>query len=328
MLSPALAAYLSDRRASCNARFAAARARSNRLSPEDFSLFLKDQLSPLATALASAAADIGYSPILALDHAYDIGLQLVAEKLAGPSAIDAAGKELWTTLFPALANHILSSPRQVIGGLINIRHHVASSHEGRANHWLQRLSGLASICGNSSQLLDAAKILAWQAGLPQFRFSALELAASLPNELALEALNAPQKIDASEIISKHVKDPWFGYNDDRVLMSRNAQTRRFGAFRGFGGLFLSPPTVSVSAQQLLVSSADEHWIVMADAFGTSLLPAARSEIDQARSTKPQLDFTSPLPLGHELASSASTATCFALTSKQSHSVWLGPTPLN
>lgn len=82
MLPEALTTVLRSERSGFNARFAAARRRWPHLDATDFSLFLRDQLSPVvaATPLESAAAVVRVG--------YDLGLQLAAEKLAGPAAVD------------------------------------------------------------------------------------------------------------------------------------------------------------------------------------------------------------------------------------------------
>ena len=43
-----------------------------------------------------------------------------------------------------------------------------------------------------------------------------------------------------------------------------------GAFRGFGGEFLRPPTVTLHQGQLLVSDGQFSWRLLADAYGTWL----------------------------------------------------------
>lgn len=313
MLAPPLADFLRARRADCNARFAAARRLWPRLDAADFSLFLRDQLSPLAAALDATAVNA------VLDPAYELGLQLVAEKLAGPAAVTPAINSLWCAGFPNMAAHIATAPRRILGSLSNAAHHLAATPDARPEIWQNRLVALAPRCANADELLIVAQVLAWRAGLAHFREPALGAADALPSDLALEVLEAPADASWPEVRDAHRSDPWFGFH----LCS--TPVRRIGAFRGFGGLFLTPPLVTLSASRILVRSGDEAWILIADAFGATFHRAAPDEIHNAAPILPtSLDFAH-LPVGHKPTSAVILGETFAATSAQSHSIWIGPT---
>lgn len=323
MLSEPLVDFLRTRRADCNARFAAARRRWPRLDAADFSLFLRDHLSPLATALASAAPA---QSLIMLDQAYDLGLQLVAEKIAGPSATHPEVNHLWREVFPTLAVPLAAAPRRLLGSLSNAAHHLAATPGTRPKLWRSRLSALAPRCADASQLLIVAQLLAWRAGLAHYRASALAAADTLPPALALAVFDAPAGLDWPQVRAAHLANPWLGYGPDQRPLAPAALTRRLGAFRGFGGPFMTPPLVSRSGAQLLVRSGDEAWILLADAFGATLHRASPQEIAAAQPAPPSRAHSARLPAGHTLTSSViqeSTTTC-AFTSAQSHSLWVGP----
>lgn len=312
MLAPTLTDFLRVRRADCNARFAAARRLWPRLDAGDFSLFLRDQLSPLAAALDAREAHA------VLDPAYDLGLQLVAEKLAGPAAVTPVINSLWTAAFPSIAAHITSAPRRILGSLSNAAHHLAATPDTHPEIWQDRLVALAPRCANADELLIVAQVLAWRAGLAHFRVPALAAADSLPPDLALAVLEAPADASWNEIRDAHLSDPWFGFHLSET------PARRIGAFRGFGGLFLTPPLVTLSASQILVRSGDEAWILIADAFGATFHRAAPEEIQSAAPIFPPLLDFSHLPSGHKPNSAIILGETFAATSAQSHSIWIGP----
>lgn len=314
MLAPPLADFLRARRADCNARFVAARRHWPRLDAADFSLFLRDQLSPLATALDSTQSHV------VLDRAYDLGLQLVAEKLAGPSAVNPAINALWTEVFPSMAAHIGTAPRRILGSLSNAAHHLAATPDSRSENWRSRLVALAPGCSNADELLIVAQLLAWRAGLAHFRALALAAADALPAALALDALDAPADLNWSEVRDAHLADPWFGYH---VPASSD---RRIGAFRGFGGLFLTPPQVTRSGSHILVRSGGEAWILLADAFGATFHRATPDEIAGAAAVSLAPHDFGHLPTGHVCTSVAILDTTCAVTSGQSHSIWIGPIP--
>lgn len=313
MLAPPLADFLRARRADCNARFAAARRHCPRLDAADFSLFLRDQLSPLATALDPASVPI------VLDRAYDLGLQLVAEKLAGPAAVSPAINLLWTEVFPSMAAHIAAAPQRMLGSLGNAAHHLAATPDTRPEIWRSRLVALGPRCQTADELLIVAQVLAWRAGLAHFRTAALAAADALPPDLALEVLDAPAGMSWPDVRDAHLANPWWGHNRPAT------REHRIGAFRGFGGLFLSPPLVTQSGSHILVRSGDESWILLADAFGATLHRATSDEIaDAAPVTPPPARDFSRLPSGHTATSAVILGATFAVTSAQSHAIRVGP----
>lgn len=321
MLAPPLADFLRARRADCNARFDAARRHCPRLDAADFSLFLRDQMSPLAVALESLSP--AHVPMV-LDRAYDLGLQLVAEKIAGPSSITPTINSLWVEVFPSIAILIATAPRRVMGALSNAAHHLATTPGTRPEEWRTRLVTLAPRCSNADELLRVAQLLAWRAGFAHFRGPALAAADGLPPALALEALEAPAGLDWSDARDSHLNDPWFGYDASHRPLAPAALERRIGAFRGFGGIFLTPPRVTLSGSHILVLSGDESWILAADAFGATFHRAAPEEIAAAVPVSSAAGDFGRLPVGHALTSSVVIGRTCALTSGQSHSVWVGP----
>jgi hypothetical protein len=312
MLAPPLADFLRARRADCNARFAAARRHWPRLDAGDFSLFLRDQLSPLVTALDPAHVH------LVLDRAYDLGLQLVAEKLAGPAAVSPAINLLWAEVFPSMAAHIAAAPQRILGSLGNAAHHLTATPDTRPEIWRSRLVALAPRCPTADELLIVAQVLAWRAGLAHFRAAALVAADALPPDLALEVLDAPAGMSWPDVRDAHRANPWWGHSRPAT------REHRIGAFRGFGGLFLSPPVVTRSGSHILVRSGDESWILLADAFGATLHRATSDEIEDAVPvTLPPRDF-SRLPSGHTATSAVILGATFAVTSAQSHAIRVSP----
>jgi hypothetical protein len=323
MLAPSLADFLRSRRTDCNARFAAARHRWPRLDAGDFSLFLRDQLSPLADALAATAP--AHGPIV-LERAYDLGLQLVAEKLAGPSALDADINRLWSDVFPSLAALIATSPRRLLGSLCNAAHQLSTTPDTRSDNWRARLVTLAPRCAHADELLILVQLLAWRAGLAHYRSSALSVADALPADLALEALDAPLGLDWPQVRDAHRQNAWFGYDSHHRPIDAAILHRRFGSFRGFGGPFLRPPLVTRCGSQLAVLSGDEAWILLADAFGATLHRASPEDVAASEPPTISRAHSACLPPGHTPSSTVTlgAVATYALTSAQSHSVWVGP----
>lgn len=311
MLAPPLADFLRSHRAACNSRFAAARRLWPRLDAADFSLFLRDQLSPLAQSLD------GLESYATLNQAYELGLRLVAEKLAGPSAVTTGINALWVDVFPKIAPRIAGAPRQILASLSNAAHHLASTPNTRPELWRKRLVKLAPRFANAAELLIAGQVLAWRSGLSQFRSAALAAADSLPPDLALELLEAPAGETWRKVRDAHLSDPWFGFQPPGNM------NRRIGMFRGYGGLFLTPPLVTRSGSQILVRSGDESWILVADAFGATFHRASPDEIHDAIPVSIPTA-ASVLPSEHRISSGVILDATYAVTSAQSHSIWIGP----
>jgi hypothetical protein len=314
MPAASLASFLKARRADCNARFAMARRRWPRLDGDDFTRFLTDQVPPLADALTKSAP--GSEPAV-LERAYELGLQLVGEKLAGPAAGSPAINALWTGVFPPLAGLVATAPRRLLGSLCNAAHQLSGTPDTRPDAWRAGLATLGPRCTDAEQLLALAALLAWRAGLAHLRTAALSGADALPAELALAALEAPPGTGWPEARDAHLDDPWFAYPAARL------EARRIGAFRGFGGCFAVPPHVTRSGSHLLLLSGDEAWILVADAFGATFHRAAPEEIEQARPVTTG-GRSGLLPAGHVMTSGVVIEKTVAVTSARSHAVWIGP----
>ncbi len=326
MLTAPVSDLLRAHRSHFNQRYAAARQRWPHLDPADFSLFLRDQFSPLIHAIATIAPDHATGPAHA---AYDLGLQLVAEKLAGPSARDPLINSLWAATLPLIAPLIARDAHRLIGGLCNLAHHVASTPDSRRDFWLSRLGSLGPRATSVEQLILIAQLLAWRSGLAHVRRSALESSSALPASLALAALDAPPHSSWPETQSNHLQNPWYGYNPDFQLILPASASRRIGAFRGLGGCFVSPPLVSTSGEHVLVRSGDETWLLAVDVFGATFHRASPAE----SADLPALNLKSLVgslrdfvPPEHTPTSCAVTAHTFALTTAQSHCILVGPRP--
>ena len=147
---------------------------------------------------------------------------------------------------------------------------------------------------------------------------------ALPPDLALEALDAPPGLNWNDVRDAHQSNPWFGYDPHHQPFNLASLERRIGAFRGFGGLFLAPPLVAQSGSHILVRSGDEGWILLADVFGATLHRATSDEIADAVFTAPRPGDSRRLPSGHTCTSTVVLDTTYAMTSGESHSVWIGP----
>ncbi|MGC4075000.1 MAG: hypothetical protein QM760_21375 [Nibricoccus sp.] len=145
--------------------------------------------------------------------------------------------------------------------------------------------------------------------------------------MALSAIGASASTRWPDMRAAFLSNPWYNFSDATPGSFRKASGhQRVGAFRGFGGLFVSPPTITTSGEHLLVSSDEDAWLLIADTFGATFHRASPDEIANAVRAKPSpaAAHSQSLPAGHTLTSRAQNKTTSAFTSAQSHSIWVGP----
>ncbi len=276
MLSPALTGLLASRRSLLNQQVAEARQRWPTLDTAAFSVFVAQTLDPLC--LAVAAVDEAAMPA-ATEVAFELGLELVAQGLAGPAArlpwVDAA----WQQLAAPAAALIAVAPLETLGALSNA---VVRMHEVpgvRIDAWLQRMAALAPRCDSTAALRSVGALCAWQAGMAHLRVAALAQADRLPAALAAEALGVDE-MQWPSLRSQLGSERW--WHPQGAAASVQGQT--VGGFTGLGGPFAAPPELRASAEGFIARSGERHYLLIADAFGGVVLPASAAEFAAARAT--------------------------------------------
>lgn len=339
-LTGAFATVLAHRRSRFNAQFAEARRWRPNLDAEAFTHHLAAVVAPLVEQIA-AIAPAQVEP--AAEALYDLSLNLVGQEFLGPRSRYPAIVAGWQRLLPALAARLAEDPRRFAGALTNALYQLATTPNARAAAWSDEVLALAPLCPDTATLLAAAQVAAWRAGLSHYRRSALQVCRQLPPRLALAALGltdpARQPPTAPQLeaaLAQLHDDPWLAPAE--ALGGKAAERRmhlvaRVGAFRGFGGLFLSPPSVTCPAGQFLVTDGVGQWLLTADRFGATLHrattpptgPAARQppfyKLDtRGKVTRGKHSATFPELAGSQ--SSAADATTLAVTTPLSHAVFL------
>jgi hypothetical protein len=271
---PALASLLEARRSRYNAQFAEARRNRPSLDPAHFSHHLREVVGPLVERVAEVApgraADVA-------DELYDMSLDLVGRDLLGPLARYPDIVEGWTWLLAEMPNRLAESPRQLAGAVTNALYQLVTTPGARPQQWLHAVSTLSSVAGSTAELLEAAKVAAWRAGLAHYRVSALEHLRTLEPGLACMALGLPDtglaRDELDTVIHQLLADPWLepraalrGKPEQQFLR----QVGRVGAFRGFGGTFMRPPQVTCPGGVFVASDGETHWMLHADRFGATL----------------------------------------------------------
>jgi hypothetical protein len=332
MVSTALASALRSGRTEFNARFAAARRLHPDLQPDAFAVFLETAVNHLICEVEKVRADRLAEVVMT---AYDAGLELVSQKLAGPGAKTLTVEEAWRRILPKIASLVAISPGRLIPAVCNAAHQLAAAPGAHAGQWIDSMENLGPQCSDPDTFLKLGQLCAWRAGLAHFRQNAIALADALPETLVLAAMRAPANSKWGDILPKLVANPWF----DPANVTKNSRTIRVvaqvGAFRGFGGLFTQPPLVTSTGEHFLVQSNEDCWLLIADAFGATFHRASQQEFDAAtranrlpgnlKITESRVEFNGgrfEFPGLGEFTSGAANETTLALSSWLTHSITL------
>jgi hypothetical protein len=265
-----LADSLSRQRELFNARFAAARCSCSNLDATAFLEHLANTLDPIVRKVADMLPEKVDPVSLAL---YELSLELFVARLMGPEAKTPWVASVWRELLPAAASLVAREPGRLAACASNAILNLAGTPGTRPQQWLARMIAVATLCPNATTLLDCGKTLAWQAGMSQYREGGIEAARALPPPLATKVLDLPDGTSADDVhraIERVKAEPWLSCRDalTRVDSKRVVSlVAKAGAFRGFGGPFICPPTVSCDAGAIYASDGEGTWQLLADAYG-------------------------------------------------------------
>lgn len=262
----AFAAALRGRREDYNARFVHARRLRPELDGEAFKSFFAQATEPLVHSvqqLDPTAVDGLVS------SAYDIALELVAQRLVGPAAPRSAISIGWSELAPAAARFLRDQPRNTLRALSNALHHLGALGEPAARRWLSLMQRCLPLCLELDQWLRAGQVASWLCGLAQYRAPALQVLSELDAPLQRALLELAPDANTAAILTELALSPWFV--PGRTTQGTPPQvTRHIGSFSGLGGAFVSPPLVAASGSALYVRAGTHCWELLVDAWGEHL----------------------------------------------------------
>ena len=324
MVSEQFARVLRSSRDELNARFAEARQRQPALAADAFLDFLRDVVDPLICAVDKACPERSDAVALA---AYDVALELVAQRIAGAGARGSAIDTTWRRLLPTIARIVAAEPPRVLASLTNAAHQLEATPGAKPGAWIDDMARLGPECSNVEDLLRVGQIAAWRAGLAHFRRGAIGVAAVLPESLALLAVAAAPSTKWPEIEAGLLASEWFdpARPDERRVSGKGEPLRAramVGAFRGFGGVFLEPPRVTHVRGHFHVSSGDQCWLLTADLYGATFHRVAPNDVALPKPVA-SVPAGVRLPDGcGSVTSVASSETTLAVTRSMTHQVML------
>jgi hypothetical protein len=172
-LSDALERVLRAGRHELNTRFAECRLRYPELDAEAFAAFLRDTADPVVAAVDATTS--AHTAEVA-EVSFDLGLELVGQRIAGPGARTSSVDDAWRRIAVVAPASLASSPRRVLAALSNAAHQLSSTPGVRIAQWLDELARLAPCCADADTLLRLGQVAAWRAGMAHYRAGALAAA--------------------------------------------------------------------------------------------------------------------------------------------------------
>jgi hypothetical protein len=334
-LSEPFAAALKARRESLNARFAERRKAGG---PIDAPAFLEHLAAVVDPIVQAVDREFPERTRAAVEQLYDLSLELFTLSLLGPRARLPQVDAVWRRLLPSFGRFLARDPARVAGCLSNAAWNLVQQAGTRPDWWIGAMGDLAADCKGIDDVLGCGIVLAWQAGMAQYRTGALEQARKLPPTLAARALHLPGDASLARVASaldRLSHDPWLttgsaAENDGDVKST--VCVRTLGGFRGFGGAFLRPPKVSGSDGCLWVGDGEFFWELRADVYGWHLhrtgagsVPANQARDGIAIDRKGTVSWQGACAAFPDLAGASSIGcdgTTVAVTVPTSHHVFL------
>lgn len=275
-VGPALARALASGRARYNTKVAQARHRWPDFDTAAFAGFLRDTVDPLLEAVDAVATEQVHAVATA---ACDFAIELVARRLAGTHSHQPWVERAWREVAPRYARLLAAEPQALLSGLANAVVQLGQWPQVRVAGWLDAMQAHAGGVADLEQWRALGQLLAWRAGMAHYRAGALAATDRLPEALALAALDAPPGADWPSLRAALLADPW--HTPHGRAHGLPPEGMQIGAFSGFGGPFLQPPTLRVAHAGFLVSSGERHYLLQADIHGAVLLPATKAQFDAA-----------------------------------------------
>lgn len=323
MLSPALARTLAAARPWFNERVAEARHRQPGFDVDALRDFIATELDALAAAVARVEPDrVGE----AVQVAYDVGIELVGQRLLGPQARSPWVHRTWQAIVPAAASLVALAPRDILGALSNAAVQLGTTPGARPAQWIELLASAAPQCTNLEMLRSAGAVCAWRAGMVQLRDAALAAGERLPSRLAMACLGLDPAADRETMWSHLRAGRW------SVLGDAKAAGHVLGGFTGFGGMFAEPPAIRVDASGFVTRAGGRAYSLDADAFGAAALSASVERFEMAHEAPFALNRAAREALAARLQVPEEDLVAMAhgqsliVGSPWSHRVFVGPQP--
>lgn len=330
-ITGALSGALERGRDRFNAKFAEARVTGLRVEPDELTEHLAHVVAPIVDAVAIAVPEKVDAVTSAL---FDLSLELLSREYLGHGG---PIEDVWRRLLPDIPTALAAAPRRVAGAMSNAAHQLAHATGARADAWLREMDSMGALFRTADEILAAGQVVAWRAGMAHLRQAALASIPSLRPELATAALGIDYNADVHMVLERLRVDPWA--DPSAVARREPPENRpriraRVGAFRGFGGLFHTPPSVILVDRHFLVGDDEATWLLFADVFGATFTRTGNVDVaEDVYDPDPELRLTESgtVHVGGNMvrleqlagaSSWASNGDTLVATLPLSHAVWI------
>lgn len=262
-----------------NAKFVEARHAQPALDAATFSTVLREQCAPIVNAVAQTHPNA--VPVVT-EALYDLALDLTGQGLLGNGARYGLMNVAWTTVLPKLARPIAEQPQRVVSAVSNGLYNLLQTPGAQAQTWLTGIEKLATINMPLDAFLQSGQVLAWRCGMAHYRDSALALCQQLPESAIQIVLSLPPHANTKSVLAQLMGNPWFRPDRPTPTSKSLRVVARVGTFRGFGGVFMAPPAITITQGQFTLKDGDQTWLLTADAFGATLHRQAESPTNPKR----------------------------------------------
>lgn len=297
-VSAQLEAILRRERDRFNQTFLLARTRFPRLDGAATLALFRDLAAALLTgAERRACAD----PAPALLALFETTVTLAGRELAGVGGRLPEYARCLGACLASAPRALLEAPRELIPGLANALYNLLSRSARAGADWSRTYVELADLNLNRETLELAGGLAAWRAGLAHYRAAALARAADLPPAALFAALRATEAQRTQlaprlqEFVSRLIANPWTTPENWLEPEREELVARPGGGFRGFGGVFASPPEILVGVDGWLASDADSAYRIFVDAYGWSIRAIGETEAIGAYLAQPA-SAAAPIPV--------------------------------
>jgi hypothetical protein len=266
-ISPALTAALSADRSLYNSQLTMLRSRQPELDFKTVKEFLRIAIDPIVRAVQIADPDRCQ---FVTQACFEQMLILSEHALLGNNARSLLIQATWQQVVPKLASNLTRDPAAVLALVTNAIDRIATTPNSRPESWISGMATIAPMLDGIEQIRIVGQILAWRAGLAQYRQGALKAARELPGRVG-SAMFSSSVRSWQASVEQHLQQPW--WHGENSLSPDTSQGVRVGAFAGWDGAFMTPPKLRAAAEGFWVASGERCFHLVADAFGAVLIPS-------------------------------------------------------